>query len=109
MRVREAYQKFQEHLKVRNTIAGGIGETYDKPTSIPQGDPSSMMRTSLLMRAWIMQMHSLSVQPRLLADDLQIICIWREPSEALRGWVHEDAGTPRRHGGELGAEHTMTF
>ena len=73
--VREAYQKFQGNLKVHNTIAGGIGEAYAKPTSIPQGDPFSMMLTSLLMRAWIMQMRSMSVQPRVLADDLQLLCI----------------------------------
>ena len=72
--VREAYQKFQENLKVHNTIAGGIGEAYTKPTSIPQGDPFSMMLTSLLMRAWIVQMHTIAVQPRLLADDLQLLC-----------------------------------
>ena len=49
-RVREAYQSFQESLMVHNTIAGGIGKAYAKPTSIPQGDPFSMMLTSLLMR-----------------------------------------------------------
>ena len=54
---------------------GGGGKPYFKPTSIPQGDPLSMMMTSLLLRPWIMQMHALAVQPRLLADDLQILSI----------------------------------
>ena len=53
-RIRGAYQISQENLEVRNTIAGGMGEVYKKPTSIPQGDPVSMMLASLLMRAWIM-------------------------------------------------------
>lgn len=73
-RIRRACQNFQENLEVHNTIAGGMGEAHKKPTSIPQGDPFSMMLTSLLMRAWIMQMHAMAVQPRLLADDLQILC-----------------------------------
>ena len=56
-----------------NTVAGGLGEAYTKPTSIPQGDPFSMMIVAILLRAWIMQMKSIGVQPRLLADDLQIL------------------------------------
>ena len=72
-RVIEAYQNFQENLEAHNIIAGGMGEAYTKPTSIPQGDPFSMMLTSRRMRAWIMQMHSMAVKPRLLADDLQIL------------------------------------
>ena len=39
-----------------NTIAGGVGEPYHKPTSVPQGDPLSMMVTALLIRPWIMEM-----------------------------------------------------
>ena len=69
-----AYRDFQEPLQVRNTIAGGLGEAYAKPTSIPQGDPLSMMITSLLLRAWVMQMRMCSVKPRILADDLQLLC-----------------------------------
>ena len=37
--VLHAYQDFQERVMVRDTIAGGFGEAYSKPTSIPQGDP----------------------------------------------------------------------
>ena len=69
-----AYRDFQETLKVRNTVAGGLGEPYWKPTSIPQGDPFSMMITSLLLRAWVIQMKGMEVKPRILADDLQLIC-----------------------------------
>ena len=32
-----------------------------------------MVITSLLLRAWIVQMKSIAVKPRILADDLQII------------------------------------
>ena len=69
----ETYVKYLENLSVHNTVAGGIGEAYRRPTSIPQGDPMSMMVIALLLRAWIMQMRSLAMKPRILADDLQII------------------------------------
>ena len=42
-----------------NIIFGGLGEAYFKPTSIPQGDPMSMMITSLLLRAWVIQMKDM--------------------------------------------------
>ena len=58
-----AYKNFQERLQVRNTVAGGLGEAYGKPTSIPQGDPMSMMITSLLLRAWVVQMREMKVKP----------------------------------------------
>ena len=67
MQVVHAYKSFLEALSVRNTVAGGLGEEYTKPTSIPQGDPFSMMVTSLLLRAWVVQMKDLKVKPRILA------------------------------------------
>ena len=33
----------------------------------------SMMVTSLLLRAWVMQMRGMGVKPRILADDLQLM------------------------------------
>ena len=35
----KAYKNFQEAMKVRNTVAGGLGSEYTRHTSIPQGDP----------------------------------------------------------------------
>ena len=43
----ETYKKFLEGLTVYNTVAGGLGEAYTKPTSIPQGDPFSIMISNL--------------------------------------------------------------
>ena len=63
------YQSFQEAMKVRNTIAGGLGGEYVRKTNIPQGDPFSMMNVALLMR---LQMKAAAVFPRILADDPQI-------------------------------------
>ena len=56
-RVLNAYRNFQEAVMVRNTVDGGLGEEYSKPTSVPQGDPMSMMVTSFLLRAWVVQMQ----------------------------------------------------
>ena len=71
--VLHAYMAFLNNIKVRNTVAGGLGEEYEKRTSIPQGDPMSMAVIALLMRAWIIKMKQLGVSPRLLADDPQIV------------------------------------
>ena len=38
-KVRKAYEGFQPQFMVRNTIAGGLGEAYGRPTSIPHGGP----------------------------------------------------------------------
>ena len=59
-------------MTVRNTVAGGLGSEYSRETSIPQGDPFSMMLVALLMRPWMLQMTAVAVVPRILADDLQI-------------------------------------
>ena len=72
-RVADTYIKFLKNLKVSNTVAGGLGEPYGRPASIPQGGPMSMMVVAILLRPWILQMRQLAVQPRILADDLQII------------------------------------
>ena len=68
----KAYENFQDKMKVRNTVAGGLGEEYVRKTSIPQGDPFSMMLVALLMRPWMMQMIAIAVVPRKMAGDLQI-------------------------------------
>ena len=67
------YRRFLDVLQVHNTVAGGIGEAYGRPTSIPQGDPMSMMVVALLLRPWLIQMKGMGMQPRILADDLQVI------------------------------------
>lgn len=58
---------------VRNTVAGGLGGPYFKPTSIPQGGPFSMMVTSLLPRPWVLQMKAHKVIPRILSGDRQLM------------------------------------
>ena len=55
-----------------------MGEAYAKPTSVPQGDPMSMMVVALLLRAWIVAMKSMGLRPRVLADDLQLIAIGKD-------------------------------
>ena len=62
-------------MTVYNTIAGGVGEGYHKPASVPQGDPLSMMVTALHMRPWIMVMKAMAMETRILAVDLQLISV----------------------------------
>ena len=71
--VLQPYRNFLENLEVYNTVAGGLGQPYIRPTSIPQGDPMSMMVVALLTRAWVIQMQRAAVEPRVLADDLLIM------------------------------------
>ena len=71
--VLNTYMAFINNIGVRNTVAGHLGEEYEKKASIPQADPMSVVVIALLMRAWIVEMKHYAVQPRLLADDLQII------------------------------------
>ena len=47
--VLDTYKRYQEGLEVRNSIAGGLGRSYRKEASIPQGDPFSMMLVALIM------------------------------------------------------------
>ena len=72
-KIRRTYVQYIDNLQVRNTVAGGLGKAYSRPTGIPQGDPFSMMVTSLLLRPWIAQMASIGAIPRVLADDLQVM------------------------------------
>ena len=69
----QPYRNFLDNLEVYNTVAGGLGQPYTRPTSIPQGDPMSMMVVALLTRAWVIQMQRAAVEPRVLADDLLIM------------------------------------
>lgn len=72
-RVLGAYGQFLEGMEVHNTIASGLGQAYQKPTSIQQGDPLSMMVAALATRPWVMQMKGAAVEPRVFADDLHIM------------------------------------
>ena len=97
--VLRAYMGYIENLEVRNTIAGGLGEAYVRPTSIPQGDPLSMMTVAIVMRAWMVQMEEMNVQPRILADDLQLMA---KGEEHLRRF-QEAYDATHRHLQDMGA------
>ena len=61
--VLKAYMGFQESFKAYNTVAGGIGEAYSKPTSVPQSDRLPMMIVALLLRAWTLEMREMGLHP----------------------------------------------
>lgn len=67
-----AYKRYQESLKVHNTIAKGIGKAFTRKCGIPQGCPLSMMFTSFIMRPWMIKCKSISenIDPTILADDI---------------------------------------
>jgi hypothetical protein len=71
-RIRGPYQRYLETLQVHNVVAEGIGHPYHRPTSIPQGDPLSMLMMAFLLLPWAKLMRSKSACPRVLADDVMI-------------------------------------
>ncbi len=67
------YRRFQEGLKVHNSLAGSIGHPYVRKCSIPQGCPLSMLFMAALMRPWILMSKARGCFPRILADDILLI------------------------------------
>ena len=88
---------------VYNTVDGGVGEPYHKPASVPHGDPLSMMVTALLMRPWLLEMRTMAMKPRILADELQIVSIgprhlenFVNASDRTHAHLEADGGENRR-------------
>ena len=48
-KVRNTYISLINGLRVRSTIAGGLGKAYGEPTGIPQGDPMSTVIVALML------------------------------------------------------------
>ena len=74
-----AWFKFLEGLKVRNSMALAIGELFERPASVPQGCPLSMMWLCLLMRHLVIKPRMHACTARVLADDL--ICYATGPGQ----------------------------
>ena len=94
--IRGPYIRYISQVRVFNTISGAIGVDYSKLIGIPQGDPFSMMATALLMRAWIMQMRSLGVKPRILVDDLLFLATDQEEAKTNTLDANLGESTPLR-------------
>ena len=73
-----AYRQFLESLITYNVIAGGLGHGHRRACGIPQGCPFSMMVVALIMRPWLVMMKTMSVMPRVLADDVLSIAQGRD-------------------------------
>ena len=82
--VLDAYQRYQEALKMRNTVAGSVGKEYTKKVGIPQGDPLSMLFAALILRAWAGMMQKSHVSPYLYVDDMMLLVIGKEEREVLK-------------------------
>ena len=69
----DAYRNYLENLNVYNSIGQTIGHTYRRKCGIPQGCPFSMAIAALLMRAWVVEVKAMGVQPKVLADDVLMV------------------------------------
>ena len=88
LHVLAAYARLMHSISVMHCLAFGAGTPYQKPCSIPQGCPWSMMALALLVRPWILMIESQTAAiPRALADDL---CLWTQ------GWRQAPEGTARQ-------------
>ena len=108
-KVLNAYESFLESLVVRNTIVGGIGTPYKRPTGVPQGDPFSMMVAAMITRPWLVQMKEAAVKPRILADDLQLLA--RGPNHLEQFQYAFDATHKHLHdmGAKIAPKKSVTF
>ena len=66
----KTYEAFQQQLVIHNQVGNTLGKAHQHKCSIHQGCPYSMTFIALLMRPWILRMRELTLQPRVLADDL---------------------------------------
>ena len=72
-----AYRNFLENLNVYNGIGKHVGFKYSRKCGVPQGCPLSMPMVALLLRTWIIQMRSMNVIPKVLADDVLVMATGR--------------------------------
>ena len=72
-KILKAYERFLEAMITYNIIAGGVGRAQRGKCGIPQGCPLSVMVVALIMRAWLVMMKTMSVMPRVLADDVLLM------------------------------------
>lgn len=68
-----------------------------------------MMVTALLLRPWLAQMKLLAVEPRLLADDLQIICTGARHAEHFQHAFDKTHEQLEDLGAKLAPTKSMTF
>ncbi|MDP7068883.1 MAG: reverse transcriptase domain-containing protein, partial [Candidatus Peribacteraceae bacterium] len=96
-RILDAYMKFHSDLSVRNLLAGGYGQPYNKTCSIPQGCPWSMLFIAFLLRPIILLTEVPgTVITRILADDILLTAMGQEHIQAfansfglMLGFLHD--------------------
>ena len=106
-----AYKRFQENLKVHNTISKGIGMPYNRKCGIPQGCPLSMMYASLIMRPWMMQCKATSedIEPKILADDILALAHGKDCLELFRTVLDQTHQYIEDMGGKLAEGKSINF
>eukprot|EP00969_Alexandrium_andersonii_P103144 4551541-Alexandrium_andersonii.AAC.1 len=68
-----AYVSMQRSLSHRFRLRIGLGRSYHRQQSIPQGDPLSMCIVALITLPWLRLCQAYSAVPRLLADDILLV------------------------------------
>ena len=93
-----AYFDDVDHIAIRNTLpGGGLGRPHQRPRSIPQGGPLSMVLATFLLHPWAKMIRKTEVGgvaavPRALADDMIVTA--KGPSAAR---VVDEAGRQQGH------------
>ena len=106
-RVRRAYAEFQE--KAHGHDSGSLGRNIHHANKHTTRGPQSMMTTSLLMRAWVVQMKNIAVQPRILADNLQLLCTGPNRLKLFGNGFAVTHEHLEDIGATIAPERTMTF
>ena len=106
-----AYIKYQDSLKVHNTIAKGIGQAFSRKCGIPQGCPFSMMFSSLTMKPWMMQCKSTSpsIVPKILADDIIVVVHGKDCLDTFVKALDETHEYIKQMGGKLAEGKSINF
>ena len=69
------YFNYHEQASIHHIIKGCFGQPHRHLCGIPQGCPFSMLFITILLLPWSLQMTSMNVMPRTLADDLMLTVI----------------------------------
>ena len=79
---RHSYFEYHAHVRLRFKLASGLGRSWTRDGSIPQGCPLSMMFIVALYLPWCRYLSAqIGVQPQLYADNLK--CLSRSPDLLL--------------------------
>ena len=98
-----------EWLRIRNTLTVGYGAPHTRRRGIPQGCPSSMTFTALLVRPWTIQVQKRGAIPRVLADDLHIVAAGGKHHETSSKAIRDTHIFITTAGGRIAASKSYAY